>query len=51
MHSYHLFIPLFNMEVDENLLGKEFINNFVILPSSDILYELKNLFLQMIHLL
>ncbi len=39
MHSYHLFIPLFNMEVDENLLGKEFINNFVILPSSDILYE------------
>lgn len=39
MHSYHLFIPLFNMEVDENLLGKEFINNFVILPSNDILYE------------
>ena len=41
MHSYHLFIPLFNIEVDENLLGKEFINNFVILPSSDILYELE----------
>lgn len=41
MIAYNLFIPLFNMEVDENLLGKEFINNFVILPSSDILYELE----------
>lgn len=39
MITYNLFIPLFNMEIDENLLGKEFINNFVILSSNDILYE------------
>lgn len=41
MIAYNSFIPLFNMEVDENLLDKEFINNFVILSSKDILYELK----------
>lgn len=39
MIKYNLLIPLFNIEVDKNLLGKEFINNFVILPSNNILYE------------
>lgn len=42
MIPYNIFIPLFNIEVDENLLGKEFINNFVILSSNDILYEQEN---------
>lgn len=39
MIKYNLLIPLFNIEVDKNLLGKEFINNLVILPSNNILYE------------
>ena len=39
MAFFNLFIPLFNIEVDENLLGKEFINKFVILSSEEILLK------------
>lgn len=42
MYAYNLFIPLFNIEVEENLLRKDFINKYKILPSEDITLEPQN---------
>jgi len=39
MYAYNLFIPLFNIEVEEKLLRKDFINQYKILPSKDITLE------------
>lgn len=45
MAIYNLFIPLFNFEIDENLIGHKIICEYRILKSSDILYNPEQYFL------
>lgn len=40
MEKFNIFIPLFNIEIDETLLEKEFICGYKILKSNDILYNI-----------
>lgn len=40
MENFNIFIPLFNIEIDETLLEKEFICGYKILKSNDILYNI-----------
>ena len=41
MENFNIFIPLFNIEVDETLLRKEFLCGYKILKSDDILYNIE----------
>ena len=41
MENFNIFIPLFNIEVDETLCGKEFLCDYKILKSNDILYNIE----------
>lgn len=41
MENFNIFIPLFNIEIDETLLGKEFLCGYKILKSDDILYNIE----------
>lgn len=40
MENFNIFIPLFNIEINETLLEKEFICGYKILKSNDILYNI-----------
>ena len=40
MENFNIFIPLFNIEIDETLLEKEFVCGYKILKSNDILYNI-----------
>jgi len=41
MEKFNIFIPLFNIDVDETLLGKELLCEYKILKSNDILYNIE----------
>lgn len=41
MEKLNIFVPLFNIEVDETLCGKEFLCDYKILKSNDILYNIE----------